>query len=342
MRKIFLILSLAVCALLSGCTEDTAQRDSVQIVFPTTSSGIWKYIGELCASLMREANYEVELYHCTTPENQVEQLKEAIEKNPAAIVIGAQDTGNLGETLALAKEKGIPVIAYDRLIMHTDAISYYASFENTSVGEFQARYVEEKLNLKSGAGPFTIEFIGGDSTDTNAPLFFNGAYNYLRPYIDKGQLVVLSGQTAFNAVATEGWKKENAQRRMTEILQKYYGDGKSLNVVIAANDDLAEGLIRAEESVGYSGTPTILTGQDAGANGIANIKAGKQSMTIYKDPEILCSKIVRMVKAVTEGSQPAINDVTNIKNDVMTVPSYLCIPMIVDIENIDIVKDFNR
>jgi len=341
-RKIFLIACLTVCAVLSGCGDEAQQKDTVQIVFPTTTSGIWKYIGELCAQLMREANYEVELHHCTTPENQVEQLKEAIEKNPAAIVIGAQDTGNLGETLALAKEKGIPVIAYDRLIMHTDAISYYASFENTSVGEFQARYVEEKLNLKSGAGPFTIEFIGGDSTDTNAPLFFKGAYDYLKPYIDKGQLVVASGQTEFGTVATPGWKTENAQRRMTEILQKYYGGGRSLNVVIAANDDLAEGLIRAEQSVGYSGAPTILTGQDAGANGVANIKAGKQSMTIYKDPEVLCAKIVRMVKAVTEGSQPAINDVTNIRNDVMTVPSYLCIPMIVDRENINIVKDFTK
>ena len=340
MRKIFLSLSLILCVALSGCAEESGQRPSVQLLFPNPSSGIWKYVGELCAQLMREANYEVEMHYCTDANNQVKQLKEAIEKNPDAIVIGAQDTGNLGEALSLAKEQDIPVIAYDRLIMHTDAISYYASFENNSVGEFQARYVEEKLNLKSGAGPFTIEFIGGDSADTNAPLFFNGAFNYLKPYIDKGQLVVPSGQVAFSAVSTEGWKPENAQRRMTEVLQRYYTDGKSLNVVVAANDDLAEALIKAEQSVGYRGAPTILTGQDAGANGIANIKAGKQAMTIYKDPAILCSKIVRMVKAVVEGSQPAINDVTNIKNDVMIIPSYLCIPMIVDKENITIVKDF--
>ena len=341
MRKIFLILCLTACTLMTGCTDDANQKDRVEILFPTTNSGIWKYIGELCAQLMREANYEVELYHCTDPANQVEQIKEAIEKNPAAIVIGAQDAGNLAESLALAKEKGIPVIAYDRMIMHTDAISYYASFENNSVGEFQARYVEEKLNLKSGAGPFTIEFIAGSPDDSNAPLFYGGAYEYLKPYIDKGQLQILSGQADFRSVATDGWKMENAQRRMTDILQKYYS-GKSLNVVIAANDDLAEGYIRAQQAAGYSGTPTVLTGQDATATGVANIKSGKQSMTIYKDPEVLCAKIVRMVKAVTEGSQPAINDVTHIKNDVMTIPSYLCIPMIVDKENIGIVKDFTK
>ena len=128
---------------------------------------------------------------------------------------------------------------------------------------------------------------------------------------------------------------------MTEILQKYYADGKSLNIVIASNDDLAEALLNAQQAVGYKGATTILTGQDAGANGVSNIKSGKQAMTIYKDPAILCAKIVRMVKAVVEGSQPAINDVTNIKNDVMTIPSYLCIPMIVDKENIGIVKNFN-
>ena len=341
MRKIFLLMLLAASVIFTGCFEDGNQK-TIQLLFPNPNSGIWKYVGELCAQEMREANYEVELYYCTDANNQIEQLKEALEKNPAAIVIGAQDTGSLGEALAPAKEMGIPVIAYDRLIMHTDAISYYASFENTSVGEFQARYVEDKLNLKGGAGPFTIEFIGGDPADTNAPLFFNGAFNYLKPYIDKGQLVVVSGQTDFRSVSTDGWKPENAQRRMTEILRQHYSDGKSLNVVVAANDDLAAALINAEQSVGYNGMPTILTGQDAGANGVANIKSGKQTMTIYKDPAILCGKIVRMVKAVVEGSQPTINDVTNIRNDVMTIPSYLCIPLIVDNSNIGIVKDFTR
>ena len=322
MRKIFLILCLAVCAVVSGCGEEAAQKNSVQLLFPNPAfGGIWNYIGNLCARLMSDAGYDVEMRFCKDANDQVAQLQDAIEKKPAAIVIGAQDAGNLGETLSLAKERGIPVIAYDRMIMH---------------------YVEDKLNLKSGAGPFTIEFIAGSPDDSNAPLFYGGAYNYLKPYIDKGQLVVASGQTDFSAVATERWSKENAQRRMTDILQKYYADGKSLNVVIASNDDLAEGLILAEQAVGYKGTPTILTGQDAGANGVANIKAGKQTMTIYKDPEILCGKIVRMVKAVTEGSQPAINDVTNIKNDVMTIPAYLCIPMIVDRENINIVKDFTK
>lgn len=105
-----------------------------------------------------------------------------------------------------------------------------------------------------------------------------------------------------------------------------------------SNDDLAAGALKAEAAVGYSGAATLLTGQDASQEALENIRTGRQAMTIYKDPAILCTKIVRMVKAMVEGSQAAVNDVNNIKNDRETIPSYLCIPVIVDRENLNIVK----
>lgn len=342
MKRIpFLLMTLVLsCAIfLTGCGQENQSAKSVALLFPNPSAGgLWQYIGDVCDGMMKEAGYQTKTQFCKDAANQVEQLREAVAEKPACIVIAAQDTGNLAEAMDEAKAAGIPVILYDRLVMHTDAISYYASFENNSVGEFMARYVEEKLNLKGGAGPFTIEFAAGDPADTNAPLFYGGAYDYLKPYIDRGQLVVRSGQTAFQDVATDGWLKENAQARMEKILRQYYGDGTSLDIVIASNDDLADGVLKAQAAVGYSGNPTLITGQDASRTGVDNINAGRQAMTIYKDPAILCAKIVRMVKAMVEGSQPAINDVTNIRNDKMTVPSYLCIPVIVDKTNIGMVK----
>ena len=199
------------------------------------------------------------------------------------------------------------------------------------------RYVEEKLNLRGGAGPFTLEFVAGDPSDMNAPMFYQGAYDKLKPYIDKGQLVIPSGQSAFKDVATDGWSADKAKARMETILRQHYA-GRNLDLVVAANDDLANAVLEAQKSVGYNGLPTLLTGQDASDKALQNIREGRQAMTIYKDPNVLCAKVVRMVKAVVEGSQPAINDVQNIKNDVKTIPSYLCIPAIVDKENIDVVK----
>ena len=338
---IFLLLcGLMLAAFAAGCGQDEGEGKTVALLFPNPSAGgPWQYIGDTCNKQMQEAGYKTNFQFCSSPENQVQQLREAIAENPACIVIAAQDTGNLGEALAEAKEAGIPVVAYDRVIMHTDAISYYASFENSSVGEFMARYVEEKLNLKGGAGPFNIEFLAGDPADTNAPQFYGGAYDYLKPYIDKGQLVVRSGQVSFQDVATPGWSGEKAQSRMEDILRRYYSGGEALNIVIASNDDLAAGVLKAQQAVGYSGPATLLTGQDASKEAMENIRTGRQAMTIYKDPAVLCAKIVRMVKAMVEGSQPAVNDVTNIRNDKITIPSYLCIPVIVDRENLDIVKN---
>lgn len=339
MTAAFLAVTLILTLLTAGCGQEDGEGKTVALLFPNPNAGgPWQYIGDTCNKAMQEAGYKTNFQFCSSPENQVEQLRAAIAAEPACIVIAAQDTGNLGEALAEAKEAGIPVVAYDRMIMHTDAVSYYASFENSSVGEFMARYVEEKLNLKGGAGPFNIEFLAGDPADTNAPQFYGGAYDYLKPYIDKGQLVVRSGQVAFRDVATPGWSGEKAQSRMEDILRRYYGEGQNLDIVVASNDDLAAGLLKAEAAVGYSGSATLLTGQDASKEALENIRSGKQAMTIYKDPNVLCAKIVRMVKAMVEGSQPAVNDVTNIKNDLVTIPSYLCIPVIVDKENLGIVK----
>ena len=334
-----LVCSFILTLLAAGCGQDEGQGKTVALLFPNPSAGgPWQYIGDTCNKAMQEAGYRTNFQFCSSAENQVQQLREAIAEKPACIVIAAQDTGNLGEALDEAKAAGIPVVAYDRVIMHTDAISYYASFENSSVGEFMARYVEEKLNLKGGAGHFNIEFLAGDPADTNAPQFYGGAYDYLKPYIDKGQLVVRSGQVAFQEVATPGWSGEKAQSRMEDILRRYYSSGQSLDIVVASNDDLAAGALKAEAAVGYSGAATLLTGQDASQEALENIRTGRQAMTIYKDPAVLCAKIVRMVKAMVEGSQPAVNDVTNIKNDKATIPSYLCIPVIVDRENLNIVK----
>ncbi len=333
-------LTLAVLLMLilsSGCgQEDTGKK--VYLLFPDPNAGgPWKYVGETCQKYVADAGYEATMEFCTSPDDQVQRLKAAIEKKPACIVIGAQDTMIFGDALKGAREANIPVIAYDRLIMHTDAISYYASFDNLAVGEFMGRYVEEALNLKGGAGPFNMEFVAGDPADTNAPAFYQGAYDILKPYLDKGQLLVPSGQKEFSAVATKGWSADAAKSRMETLLRQHY-NGKSLDIVIAANDDLANAVLKAQQSVGYAGARTLITGQDASREGLDNIRAGRQAMTVYKDPNVLCTKIVRMIKAVVEGSQPAINDATNIKNDVMTVPSYLCIPVIVDRENVDIVK----
>lgn len=320
--------------IVAGCGGEEEADRSVAVSF-ANSSASWQKNGNTIKESLEKEGFTVDLQFADTADQQIEQIKEQIENEPKCLVIGAVDGEALTEVLEEAKEKNIPVIAYDRLIMNTDAVSYYASFDNESVGAAMGEYLEAALNLKQGQGPYNIEVFAGDPKDNNAHLFFSGAMDVLQPYIDKGQLIVPSGETSFEQAATDGWDAKNATTRMERILAAH--PGVSYAAILSPNDGVAGG-IREALAKGYTGAFPLLTGQDAEDSAITAIQNGQQAITIYKDPSQLTAKCVRMIKAVVEGTQPDINDVTTYNNGVKVVASYLCIPMIIDKDNTNLVK----
>ena len=321
------LLALAVSLLLlSGCGSGQTDK-SVAVSFANSSSS-WQKNGQTIKEMLEQEGFTVDLQFADTSEQQIEQIKQQIAARPKCLVIGAVDGEALTDVLAEAKAQHIPVIAYDRLIMNTDAVSYYAAFDNEAVGEAMGEYIEAKLRLKSGAGPFNMEVFAGDPADNNAHLFFSGAMKVLEPYLDRGQLVIPSGEKSFDQVNTKDWKPEHAKERMSKLLRGPDA-GKHLDVIGGIREALAAG--------GYTAMP-LLTGQDAESKALEAIRSGQQTITIYKDPEILVAKTVRMIKAVVEGTQPDINDVKSYNNGVLVVPSYLCTPLVIDKDNLDEVK----
>ena len=238
--------------------------------------------------------------------------------------------------LAQAKDNGIPVIAYDRLLMDTDAVSYYATFDNFGVGVEIAKYVEAKMDLANGAGPYNIEFFAGSPDDNNAHLFNDGVFSVLQKYLDNGQLVCQSGQTDFEQTAILRWSQETAQKRMEDLLAGYYSQGENVDIALSMFDGFSYGIAAALEGAGYKVGEQwpVITGQDAELMACKNIMSGKQSQTIYKDTRVLAEKCVGMVQAVLEGGEPEINDSETYNNNVKVVPSYLCTPVSVDESNL--------
>lgn len=329
------VTALLAALLSAGCGSQETGNKKVAVAFANSSSS-WQKNGNTMKELLEKEGFTVDLQFADTAEQQVEQIKAQLEQKPGCLVIGAVDGEKLADVLKYAKEHEIPVIAYDRLIMGTDAVSYYASFDNEGVGEAMGEYIEAKLDLKNGAGPFNMEVFAGDTADNNAHLFFSAAMEVLKPYIANGQLVVPSGETSFDQATTQGWNPDNAQKRMERLLQGADA-GVHLDVILSPNDGVAGGVRKALTAGGYTQMP-LITGQDAEEQAIAAIKAGQQAMTTYKDPEILVAKSIRMIKAVVEGTQPDINNVTTYNNGVITVPAYLCTPLVVDAGNINVVK----
>jgi putative multiple sugar transport system substrate-binding protein len=268
-------------------------------------------------------------------ENQIAQIENMITKGANVLVIASIDGDALTDVLQKAKDKNIPVISYDRLIKKTPNIDYYATFDNFKVGVLQAFYIEQKLGLKEGKGPFNIELFGGSPDDNNAFMFFDGAMSVLKPYIDSGKLVVKSGQMDMKVCAILRWDGATAQARMDNLLSKDYTNSK-LDAVLSPFDGISIGVISSLKAVGY-GTPNqpmpIVTGQDAEIPSVKSIIKGEQAQTVFKDTRELAKVTVAMVDAVLSGKQAETNDTKTYNNGVKVVPSYLLTPVSVDQSN---------
>lgn len=305
----------------------------VGVAMPTKDLQRWNQDGSNMEAQLKEAGYEVDLQYASNDiQTQVSQIENMISNGCQLLVIASIDGDSLGTVLAQAKEKNIPVIAYDRLIMNSDAVTYYATFDNYMVGTKQGEYIEQALDLKNAAGPFNIELITGDPGDNNARFFFGGAMDVLQPYIDEGKLVVKSGQTSFEEVATANWATEAAQSRFDAILASNYSDGTKLDAVLASNDSTALGVANSL-AANYTGDYPILTGQDCDIANVKNMLADKQSMSIFKDTRTLATQVVKMVDAIMQGGEAPVNDTESYDNGTGIIPSYLCEPVFADKNN---------
>ena len=358
------LLSVAMVAtLLMGCggsggdsstdtnepaTEETGTEDAdeeageetgsaggglVGVAMPTKDLQRWNQDGSNMEAQLKEAGYEVDIQYASNDiATQVSQIENMIAGGCELLVIASIDGDSLGTVLAQAKEKDIPVIAYDRLIMNSDAVTYYATFDNYMVGTKQGEYIVEALDLENAEGPFNLEIFTGDPGDNNARFFYGGAIDVLNPYIESGKLVVKSGQKDFETVATANWDSATAQSRMENILASYYADGTKLDVVLCSNDSTALGVENAIEAA-YQGDWPVITGQDCDVANVKNMIAGKQSMSIFKDTRTLATQVVKMVDAIMQGGEAPINDTESYDNGTGIIPSYLCEPVFADANN---------
>ncbi|WP_028049375.1 sugar-binding protein [Cellulomonas sp. URHD0024] len=305
---------------------------TIGVALPQKTSENWVLAEQLFNDGLKEAGFKpiVQFANSGVPEQQ-NQISAMVEQGAKVIVVGAIDGSQLGTQLEAAKGTGATVIAYDRLVKNTEAVDQYIAFDNYQVGVLQGKALLEGLAKRQGAGPWNIELVAGSPDDANATPFFEGAMSVLQPKIDDKTLTVVSGQTTFDAVATQGWKAENVQKRFDTILSANYSAGTPLHGVLSPNDTLARGVLT---SVKQAGLPTpVITGQDSEVESVKSIMAGEQYSTIYKDTRELVAATIKAVQAYQKGEKPEINDTKSYDNGVKIVPSYLLTPVVVTQEN---------
>jgi putative multiple sugar transport system substrate-binding protein len=335
-----LALVVGLVAGVSGCSSDAGSDEAplVGLAMPTTEQSRWVADGNNLEAQFTSLGYRVvKKYAENDIPVQVAQVQAMVDEGADALVVGSVDGKALAGVLAQAHAAGIPVISYDRLIRDSKDVDYYASFDNARVGVMQGTALLRGLGVldATGAptgkkGPFRIEVFAGSPDDNNATVFYDGAMQVLRPYLDRKVLVVPSGQVAREDVAIPKWDPKAAGKRMDSLLAPYE-KGLHLDGILAPNDGLAQAaLTSAKKGLGYV---PVVTGQDSEVPAVKSVAAGEQYTTVYKDTRQLAEVTVAMVNALLQGEQPEVNDTTTYDNGVKVVPSYLLAPQEVTKDN---------
>ncbi|HLW03423.1 MAG TPA: sugar ABC transporter substrate-binding protein [Ktedonobacterales bacterium] len=259
-------------------------------------------------------------------DTQQSQAQADLTKGDCILVVAAHDSSAAASIVALAKQKQVPVIAYDRLIQSND-LNYYVSFNNVTVGELQGQYiVDHYQTYVAAAGNKNIAFIKGADTDNNAHLFAQGGHEKLDPLISSGALVNVYEQF------TPNWNPPDGQTEVEAALTK---TGNKLAVIYTANDDLGGAAVTAITPHGLAGK-VLITGQDATVAGLQRILEGTQAMTVYKPIVKEAQATAQLVAAISNGTDTSslTNGATTATQGGANIPSVLETPTSVDKTNI--------
>ncbi|TGO06234.1 multiple monosaccharide ABC transporter substrate-binding protein [Serinibacter arcticus] len=330
-----------------GGEAPAAEDITVGVAMPTQTSERWIADGDAVKAGFEGEGYSVDLQFANDDiPTQSQQVDQMITSGVDLLVIAAIDGTALSGQLANAASAGIPVISYDRLIRDTPNLDFYVTFDNFAVGVQQGTSLLVGLGVLNAdgseadaTGPFNIELFAGSLDDNNAGFFFDGAMSVLQPYIDSGVLVVPSGQTSIDQVATLRWQQEVAQKRMEDLLTSTYSGADKVDGVLSPYDGISRGIITALQNAGYGTTIAdglpIVSGQDAEIASVKLIADGVQFATIFKDTRKLAEQAVISGNEILAGEEPEANNTTDYDNGEFVVPSFLLESDVVYADNIE-------
>ena len=303
---------------------------TIGVSLPWLGTQNWKEAETMFTEQLEEAGYNPIVQAADQKvTQQQQQIESMIENGAKVIVVGPVDGSQLGSVLEQAKEAGVYVIGYDRLLENTTGVDGVVQFGSVKTGELQAQALLQGLEELKGEAPYNIELFGGGPADPNAPNFFTGAMSVLQPKIDDGTLVVVSGQTDFTQCATVDWDNAKAQSRMDSLLSGFYSD-KEIDGVLCPNDGIARACITSCENAGQD--IPVVSGLDAENESVEWVWQGRQYSTVAKPTEDLVAKTIEIIDSLQSGNGMPATEVTA-DNGVIDVPIYELPPVVVTKDN---------
>lgn len=257
---------------------------------------------------------------------QLSQFEAALSNGAKVVVLDPVDSKAAAVMADRAKAQGVPIVAYDRLIVGSDGVNYYISFDNEKVGQLQSQSLVDRLKTLAKQNP-AIVMINGSPTDNNASQFKAGAHSVLDPLAKAGSLTIAKEYD------TPDWSPDQAQNEMQQALTAL---GNRVDGVYAANDGTGGGAIAAMKAAGLTPLPPV-TGQDAELAAIQRILLGEQYMTVYKAIRPEAETAAQLAYDLLSNPKAPTSSLTQgrtVNNEKTQVPSVLLTPVAVTRENV--------
>jgi len=303
----------------------------VGVVLPTREEPRWIQDETRFRDAFEEAGYEVEiLFSEGDSSRELANVQDLITRGVEVIIITPHDATAAAAAAEAARDAGVKVISYDRLIRETEAVDYYVTFDSVAVGEAQAQYLVD--NATGTDNPLYL--YAGAASDNNAFLFFEGAWNVLQPKIADGTFYIVNSSEAVALQDKAELTREEMARILGQITTEWdFDTAKSLaesNLTAAAAEDKGDVFILAPNdgtaraiadafAADADVTSYVVTGQDAEVASVQYIIDGKQSMTVLKDVRTLVADAIAAAIAFLNGETPEAT--TTYNNGVIDVPA---------------------
>ena len=336
--------ALSACGPAPATQAATGNKLAVGIVLPTKDEPRWIQDETRFNDALKTAGYSVQiLFSQGDSAKEKANVESLISQGIKVLIICPQDASAAAAAVEEAKAAGVKVISYDRLIRDTNAVDFYVTFDSISVGKAQGQYL---IDHATGTGN-PLYLYAGASSDNNAFLFFEGAWDVLQPKIADGTFVI---KNSSEAVALQGkatltrdeeakiigqittnWDFNTAKNLAESNLTAAAAADKGNVFILAPNDGTARAIadaFAADKDV----KSYVVTGQDAEKASVQYIIDGKQSMTVFKDVRTLVKDAITAAVAFLQGQTPT--STTTYNNGKIDVPANPSVVITVDKSNV--------
>ena len=302
--------------LLSGCTSKKNEPVQVGLLIHAIDHERWENDRDFFVEKVQELGGTVKVQIAENDASkQLAQAKEMLANGVDVLVVVPVDQFAAAEIVNEAHARNVKVISYDRLIKNCK-LDYYVSTDNVKIGELQANY----LTRIKPVGKYAL--IGGAKADNNSMFLYLGQMNELAPLVEKGDIKI-----EYNEF-TDAWDETEGYAHAQKILK----NTKDIDAIIAGNDAIARGVMKALLEAGKEGK-VLLAGMDADLYNLQEIVAGHQTCTIYKPYEKLAATAAELAMKLGNGEECE-RTFQTISNGEMLVPSVFHDGVVVNRENL--------